>query len=479
MTNEIQAVLNQITDLQQAQRRRSLYSDLTSQKRLNPTTYERNIKIWKKIILSLLEHRLLSEDCAPWVFNIENINFKLSWKDPYSQSVSQPLGIYTVLEELIKQGKLCVPEQYLKGNKLFLTQPSFYQSTINNIIAKIMGETEIPDLKSQRKLIVKKYLKEYTQQLLDQFQNSCIYFCTDKLLDLLEFKQSLLLPILKKKNLDLTLDLNSTDLLILVMGLKERGVMVTENDELGLVLKFPSPKDIVAYLNNEQAIPNTNFNQIDYNILSLKKTYNSLNSQITDLEEKINSLKKQCKKYYSTGLTTQAMFSFKRLNLIKEVLNKRSNSFHSIHNIIHQIQSCETDYQIHLAYQAGTDTIKSMISEYGLSVDNVESTMNDLREVLTDTAEVQEAMHQPLINNEDDSELEAELEALMKEVPEETQTVEAIKKNSNDKETQLLTNQLKELAIANTPLSTLSNDSPTRPVKRVKSDSPDKLLLAE
>ena len=67
------------------------------------------------------------------------------------------------------------------------------------------------------------------------------------------------------------------------------------------------------------------------------------------------------------------------------------------------------------AYEVGTDTLKSVIKESGLTPESVEDTMDKLSDVLADQKEIEDALHigsEQVVNISDDD-VEEELEKLV------------------------------------------------------------------
>ena len=104
-----------------------------------------------------------------------------------------------------------------------------------------------------------------------------------------------------------------------------------------------------------------------------------------------------------------------------DLLSKRTLAYENLSAVLLRIEAAEGDVAIMGAYQSATSSLKTLLAHPSLQRDNVENTMDDLRETLADQKEIEEIVTSTekevsgIEGDEVDEEIREELERLQEE----------------------------------------------------------------
>ena len=104
-----------------------------------------------------------------------------------------------------------------------------------------------------------------------------------------------------------------------------------------------------------------------------------------------------------------------------DLLSKRTLAYENLSAVLLRIEAAEGDVAIMGAYQSATSSLKTLLAHPSLQRDNVENTMDDLRETLADQKEIEEIVASTgkelsgTEGDEVDEEIREELERLQEE----------------------------------------------------------------
>jgi charged multivesicular body protein 7 len=101
---------------------------------------------------------------------------------------------------------------------------------------------------------------------------------------------------------------------------------------------------------------------------------------------------------------------------LEQILDKKTATCLTLEQILNQIDQSETDQAALLAFKAGTSALKSMISQPGFTVEDVEQTVEELNSALVDHQEIENVLSEgiaPQLGELDEEQLENELNDLI------------------------------------------------------------------
>lgn len=108
-----------------------------------------------------------------------------------------------------------------------------------------------------------------------------------------------------------------------------------------------------------------------------------------------------------------------------DLLSKRTLAYENLSAVLLRIEAAEGDVAIMSAYQSATSSLKTLLAHPSLQKDNVENTMDDLRETLADQKEIEEIVTSTgkevsgVEGDEVDEEIREELARMQQEANEE------------------------------------------------------------
>jgi len=123
----------------------------------------------------------------------------------------------------------------------------------------------------------------------------------------------------------------------------------------------------------------------------------------------------EIKAHISINQRNRALQCLKHRHHLEEILEKRLRTTQTLEKIWIGIHEAESDADALKAYETGAQTIKSLLSENGLTPEAVDEAANKLADTLADQAEIQDALTTVDPVGIDEEELEQELEDLINE----------------------------------------------------------------
>ncbi|KNC51578.1 charged multivesicular body protein 4a [Thecamonas trahens ATCC 50062] len=145
-------------------------------------------------------------------------------------------------------------------------------------------------------------------------------------------------------------------------------------------------------------------------IIKLRETLDTLDKREAHIESKINKELATAKKYSKTN-RRQALAALKRKKVYENQLNQLAGSRMTLEQQIMSLEMASTNVQVLEAARAGAAGLRQ--AHNNMTIDDVEDTLDEVREQQDIAAEIGEALSQPLGGLDmDEDDLEAELEAM-------------------------------------------------------------------
>lgn len=171
-------------------------------------------------------------------------------------------------------------------------------------------------------------------------------------------------------------------------------------------------QQIVKFRAKEEAAVSA-LSELDKGILRLQKAKDSIQKEIDNADYEIDRCSQDAKHFVKDGCKTKAMLCLKRKKRLEKVLQKKMATLDNIENLLGQLQDSTSEKMVLQAYNAGVLAMKCAVKG-GLDLDNVDTTMADVEEMLETANEIQDTVSKPIgIAAEQDSALEEELEELL------------------------------------------------------------------
>jgi len=150
-------------------------------------------------------------------------------------------------------------------------------------------------------------------------------------------------------------------------------------------------------------------------ITKMRETLEMLEKRERHLQNKMNSELLEAKKYMAAKNKRAAMMCLKRKKAYENQIEKMSGARMTIDSQLMAIEGANVSKETMDVMKMGAQTMRSIHNN--LTVEDVDNTMEEIQEQLTINNEINEAISNPIVgvNDFDEDELNAELEALEQE----------------------------------------------------------------
>ncbi|KAK7205420.1 Snf7-domain-containing protein [Myxozyma melibiosi] len=131
-----------------------------------------------------------------------------------------------------------------------------------------------------------------------------------------------------------------------------------------------------------------------------------------DIEQKISVQEGLARKYVNTNKTS-ARAALKRKKMLEQELERLQNQIATLESQSNAIESANLNYETLKVMQSGAKAMKSIHGN--MNIDKVDATMDEIREQVSLSEEIGDAISRPLGETFDEEDLEEELEAMQQE----------------------------------------------------------------
>ncbi|KAF7283845.1 hypothetical protein GWI33_022881 [Rhynchophorus ferrugineus] len=158
-----------------------------------------------------------------------------------------------------------------------------------------------------------------------------------------------------------------------------------------------------------------NITDIDIGVYKLKENEQILSNNIEDLEDRIDHCIIEAKSHLQKNHKQMAKNSLIKKHALEKQLEKKSVALLNIQNCLEQLKGTHENVTIWSTYKNALHAFNSTYKETGLVEEAVDNTLADLADALDQHEDIQSALARPTSILDDTSDLEKELEDLMKE----------------------------------------------------------------
>ncbi|KAF5373095.1 hypothetical protein D9758_001492 [Tetrapyrgos nigripes] len=163
---------------------------------------------------------------------------------------------------------------------------------------------------------------------------------------------------------------------------------------------------------------------VDRGILELKSAVEGLHAQIDGIQQKIDHCTSKASEALRQKRKNFAMSFLKSRKQLEELLGKRLGALENLESTLICVEAATGDIETLKSYDTSATTLRAILSHPSLQRDSIEKTMEAMAEANADAKEIDEAVRiggdiaVGVEDNMDDTEIEAELSALIKEAEE-------------------------------------------------------------
>lgn len=387
-------------------RLRSLFSDFSKLKILNPYGYNANVNYWRAVILDCNLHGYLSTKDYSCFIDKNEISELF-----YRPGTGKPLSLNNVISDMIEiTHDLLTQQEFEKRYPISIrpTSTGWLRWILTRPLRWFIPETPphlfivLPTVQEYAKIIVQKhYLKPLCSSLdnlftFDEFRSAYgAITCHQE--TIVKLSDMDIWMILRYLNHQYGVDLADT--------VKTFGASAT-------VIKFPD--------RNEAELVAAKITDNDKAVINLKTACSTLHRQVDELQIKSEEFLELSKEHHKNNRKPQAVYMLRKKKQVEDILDRRLKTLETMETMLLKIEASQNDLQVVQAFNLGADALRLLLDSKELNADNVDKTMENIQDTLQDQKEIEDAITvgNQDVNNAylpDDAALEEELELLQQE----------------------------------------------------------------
>ncbi|KAI1729652.1 snf7 domain-containing protein [Ditylenchus destructor] len=355
---------------------------LPKARHLNPTNHKRVMEFWKDLIAEYCKHE---KTC---LFSLDEL------KQKFRRGSQLPSPLAAVIQEMQESGAVQSREEYKKSSQGWvewgasLLQPAawlgFGSQASNSKTEKMV---HLPTLKTQAKELLLFYRDEYENV-------DC-----PEVVDYAELKQG-------SKNI-----IASESFEFVIDELVKQGeVSVGRSKDGDKVLKF---KD-------QSSQGPARFTDSDASVHELRRTMVKLENEIKRAEAKATKFEEDARMALRNNDRKGAMNYLRKKKRVQKDIEDKDVQYQRLLSMLEQLAQTKQTKEIIDIYKAGSKAFKDTLARQGLTVADVDSTIDNVHEVMNDYMDIEDTIREGLKNmptsdTVDDAELESELNEILAE----------------------------------------------------------------
>ena len=377
----------------------SLYSDLTVQKNTNPEGYAANVQAWQS---ALTRATLAGQLPTEQLFILQASDELLTALS--SPQYGRPSGLGAVIDECVRQGKMIDLKDFASADKSIYSKswlPSPWAVLRWSLQQAGLISTGTYNLSGRLRhgsLVVVPALEELTKKIT-AWQSQQPQTFTDRIITREAFT-SQLSTILNTPN-----PISPSDLSVLLTYLSRDRHLLSYNST---TIKFTSP----SQPHPQPVTPE------DISIAQLKQHISSLTTEVSLLESRISEQQTRASNYVKQKNKTSALAALRSKKRAEQALEQRTATLNQLEDVYSSIEQAADQIGIVETLQSSAEALKVLNKRVG-DVDKVEDVVEQLREEMGKTEEVQGVLNEPL--KEDvvgEEEVDEEFEKMEREAKE-------------------------------------------------------------
>ncbi|XP_055626121.1 charged multivesicular body protein 7 [Toxorhynchites rutilus septentrionalis] len=352
---------------------------------VNPENYDSKMKFWKQMITNYCERK------GSGLVSIVEL------KRVFKRKGTVPYCLQAVLDDMLNEGHLMGKDEFRR-----VPQESWTGWAVDVLMKRPLGWGFG---KVKEKLVGNKVDESAEFVCLDVIKKQC-----DMLEKVLQEKNkyNVLVSwsdiVQLAKNSGLTED--GFDLVLHYMACNQRVFVEknqTENDgQRKTLLKF------AAIGAKSQPITD-----IERSIFNLEQTEHNLMTVIEKMEQDVASAMSVVKENIREGRKQVAKSNLKKKHLLERNLEKKMTVLDNVQIMLSKIHDSQSDRNVIEAYKIGSNALKNAYANSGITIDNVDDTLAEMKEIMDQHDEMQTMIGATQNTDVDDLELEQELSDLI------------------------------------------------------------------
>ncbi|NWZ40155.1 CHMP7 protein, partial [Brachypodius atriceps] len=359
-----------------------LFSAFKQSREVNSTEWDSKMAFWVGLVLARGRRRGAVRTCLRELQN------------GFERRGSVPLGLGTVLRELLRRGKLQRESDFMAsvdsswiswGVGVFILKP------LKWTLSSVLGDSKIPE--EEEVLIYVELLQEKAEEVYRFYQNSA-----------LSSHPVVALSELRSLCAGLCPDERTFYLLLLQLQKEKRVTILEQNGEK--IVKF-------ARGLHAKVSP---MNDVDIGVYQLMQSEQLLSQKVESLAQEAEKCKEDARSACRAGKKQLALRCLKSKRRTERRIEELHSKLDAVQGILDRIYASQTDQMVFNAYQAGVGALK--LSMKDVTVERAENLVDQIQELCDTQDEVAQTLAGVGINGlaeMDSEELEKELDSLLQD----------------------------------------------------------------
>ncbi|XP_014115046.1 PREDICTED: charged multivesicular body protein 7 isoform X1 [Pseudopodoces humilis] len=359
-----------------------LFSAFKQSREVNSTEWDSKMAFWVGLVLARGRRRGAVRTCLRELQN------------GFERRGSVPLGLGTVLRELLRRGKLQRESDFMAsvdsswiswGVGVFILKP------LKWTLSSMLGDSKIPE--EEEVLIYVELLQEKAEEVYRLYQNSA-----------LSSHPVVALSELRSLCAGLCPDERTFYLLLLQLQKEKRVTILEQNGEK--IVKF-------ARGLHAKVSP---MNDVDIGVYQLMQSEQLLSQKVESLSQEAEKCKEDARSACRAGKKQLALRCLKSKRRTERRIEELHSKLDAVQGILDRIYASQTDQMVFNAYQAGVGALK--LSMKDVTVERAENLVDQIQELCDTQDEVAQTLAGVGINGlaeMDSEELEKELDSLLQD----------------------------------------------------------------
>ncbi|NXY15118.1 CHMP7 protein, partial [Atrichornis clamosus] len=359
-----------------------LFSAFKQSREVNSTEWDSKMAFWVGLVLARGRRRGAVRTCLRELQN------------GFERRGSVPLGLGTVLRELLRRGKLQRESDFMAsvdsswiswGVGVFILKP------LKWTLSSVLGDSKIPE--EEEVLIYVELLQEKAEEVYRLYQNSA-----------LSSHPVVALSELRSLCAGVCPDERTFYLLLLQLQKEKRVTILEQNGEK--IVKF-------ARGLHAKVSP---MNDVDIGVYQLMQSEQLLSQKVESLSQEAEKCKEDARSACKAGKKQLALRCLKSKRRTERRIEELHSKLDAVQGILDRIYASQTDQMVFNAYQAGVGALK--LSMKDVTVERAENLVDQIQELCDTQDEVAQTLAGVGINGlaeTDTEELEKELDSLLQD----------------------------------------------------------------
>ena len=388
----------------------SLYSDLTNLHNTNPEGFAANSQAWTSALIRLAVSGNLPTEQRLILSTSTNLLNALS-----SPSYGRPVGLGAVLDEAVREKKMVDLAEFTKSEKSIYSRSwipspwSILSWTLRTARLISAGTYDRSGDLRPGNLVLLPALEELTKKIVAWQQRQNMLSLTNRIFtrDAFASEMATLLPPASNDLSSITSQsLSAQDLDVLLTYLSRDNPILSHN------------KNTIKFRPASSSAKPDPITQEDTAIAKLRSLISDLTVQVSDLESKISAQTLRAKHAVTNQNKPIALAALRSKKAAERTLSQRTATLSQCEEVFTQIENAAGQAEVVETLRTSSAALKALNKKVG-DVDSIDAVLEELREEMQKTGEVQNVLAEPLTADSgavaDEVEVDEELEAMEQE----------------------------------------------------------------